>query len=348
MTYNDEVSKIWRHGDKSCVPQENNVLRELVRYGTLAPSSHNTQCWKFQLSAPNDDKKIITVLPDFTRRCPIVDPDDHHLYATLGCAVENIVVASKALGWDADVDSSSPSEGIVIRLTPCERDASPLFEAIIERQCTRTDYDGKPLNEDEVKTLKRAGTGDGVQAIFFTDPNSIDPILDYIIEANSSQIQNPDWVKELKSWIRFGESDAVKSGDGLYGACMGNPSVPKWIGNFIFDLVLRSGPENAKIRRQVKSSAGLVVFVSEKDDPVHWVEAGRCYERFALQSTAMGIRNAFLNMPVEESDIRPRFATALGLKEGMRPDLVVRFGRGPKMPSSLRRPVESVLHRDNY
>jgi hypothetical protein len=26
-----------------------------------------------------------------------------------------------------------------------------------------------------------------------------------------------------------------------------------------------------------------------------------------------------------------------------RPDLVVRFGRGPKMPPSLRRPIDAVL-----
>jgi nitroreductase len=26
-------------------------LKELIRYATLAPSSHNTQCWKFQLLA---------------------------------------------------------------------------------------------------------------------------------------------------------------------------------------------------------------------------------------------------------------------------------------------------------
>jgi len=84
------------------------------------------------------------------------------------------------------------------------------------------------------------------------------------------------------------------------------------------------------------------VFVSEASDKVHWVEAGRCYERFALQSTALGIRNAFLNQPVEVGSMRPQFASALGLGS-QRPDLVVRFGRGPAMPLSMRRPVQAVL-----
>lgn len=34
-------------------------LKELVRYGTLVPSSHNTQCWQFQI-----DDRGITILPD--------------------------------------------------------------------------------------------------------------------------------------------------------------------------------------------------------------------------------------------------------------------------------------------
>jgi hypothetical protein len=45
---------------------------------------------------------------------------------------------------------------------------------------------------------------------------------------------------------------------------------------------------------------------------------------------------------VEVAAIRPRFAQALGLG-AQRPDLVVRFGRGPALPPSLRRPVQAVL-----
>ena len=73
-----------------------------------------------------------------------------------------------------------------------------------------------------------------------------------------------------------------------------------------------------------------------------WVESGRCYERLALQATALGVRNAFVNQPVEESGLRNEFSHALALSE-VRPDLVVRFGRGKGMPRSLRRPVEAVL-----
>jgi hypothetical protein len=100
--------------------------------------------------------------------------------------------------------------------------------------------------------------------------------------------------------------------------------------------------EHDKCARQVRRSAGFAVFVGQTADKAHGVEVGRCYERFALQATAMGIRSPFLNQPVEVAALRPPFAAALGLS-GQRPDLVVRFGRGPVLPLSLRRPIEAVL-----
>jgi len=346
MPPKNEINTLAETGDlsRSTTPNTQQQLREIARFGTMAANSHNTQCWKITVDS---EVKRITVLPDFSRRTPVVDQDDHHLYCTLGCAVENMVVAAPAYGYHAEVDSSNPSEGIQVLLKPSpSEEVTPLFEAIPKRQCSRTVYDGKPLASDELEQLRRAGTGNGVQVMLLTDPKSMDMVLKHVVQANTAQLENSEFTEELKSWLRFNSRDARASGDGLYGGCMGNPAVPKFIGGRIFDLVARPGPENAKIEKQVHSSAGIAVFVSDHDDASHWVEAGRCYERFALQATALGIRNAFLNQPVEVAEHRPLFAKALGIEEGTtrRPDLVLRFGRGPEMPRSLRRPLEEVLH----
>lgn len=180
--------------------------------------------------------------------------------------------------------------------------------------------------------LQEAGTGKGVEVLMLMDRDSMDKALHHVLEANAAQIENPKFASELKSWIRFSEKETVSSGDGLNGKQMGSPFAPRWVSERILDVVFRREVENRKVRRQVRSSAGFTIFVSERDDPVHWVEAGRCYERFALQATALGIRNAMLNMPVEEADARPIFAKAMGLNEGSRPDLVVRFGKAHAVP----------------
>jgi hypothetical protein len=314
------------------------ILNDLVRYGTLAASSHNTQCWRFRT-----DEQSIAILPDRSRRCPVVDPDDHHLYVSLGCAAENILQAAKAHGLAGQVRFDRAGEGAVhLTFAPCEPETTPLFEAITHRQCSRAEYDGQPLSAEELALLTAAGSGDGVRVVMLTNPADLAMVENFVVRGNTAQLKNPAFVQELIAWVRFNQTEAERKGDGLYSAASGNPSLPRWLGRLILPLVLQPKPENEKCIRQLRSSAGVAVFVSEPSDPAHWVEVGRCYERFALQATALGIRQAFLNQPVEEVALRPEFAQALGL-ETERPDLVVRFGRGPEMPRSPRRPVAAVL-----
>ncbi len=313
--------------------------RELVRFATLAPSSHNTQCWKFALDA---NGRSITILPDLARRCPAVDPDDHHLFVSLGCAAENLVQAALAHGLKGEAQFDAAGNAVRVMLEPTRAQATPLFTAIPVRQCTRGDYDGKALSGEELALLQRAGSSEAVRLLLLTDRPAMEQTLDYVMQGNTAQLADAAFVKELKDWIRFNGADAVCMRDGLYSVSSGNPNIPSWIGDLAFRWPLTSKGENDKYARQVRSSAGIAVFAGQAADKAHWVEVGRCYERFALQATALGIRNAFLNQPVEVAALRPPFAAALGLG-GQRPDLVVRFGRGPAMPRSLRRPVEAVL-----
>jgi len=337
MNYAAAVENIWRHSECT-FSNEAALMKEMVRYGTLAPSGHNTQCWKFQIH-----DRSITILPDLFRRTPVVDPDDHHLYTSLGCAVENLAQAAKAFGFMAHGKFCPESDGsIEVTLEPSKTEESPLFKAIPYRQCTRTDFDGLPLSSQELQLLELAGTGNGVAVILLTEQEAMEKVLEYVVQGNTMQIKNPAFVSELESWIRFGDGEAIRTGDGLPSRVTGNPPAPRLLGRLLFRASFRAKPENDKCARHIRSSAGIAVFVSEVDDKPHWVEVGRCYERFALQATALGVRNAFVNQPVEETGLRPEFAETFGIGDG-RPDLVVRFGRGKEMPHSLRRPVEAVV-----
>lgn len=337
MNYEETKQSIWRHSEAT-VFDEAALLKEIVRYATMAPSGHNTQCWRFRL-----ENRSIAILPDLSRRTPVVDPDDHHLYVSLGCAVENLVLAAKAFGFIGNAQFSPTSGGpITVALEQSKSEESPLFKAIPHRQCTRTDYDGKPLAPEELRLLEAAGTGNGVAVILLTEREAIEKVLEYVVQGNTMQINNPAFVSELESWIRFSDGEAIRTCDGLSFRTTGSPPAPRWLGRLLFRAFYRVKPENDKYARQIRSSAGIAVFVSDANDKVHWIEAGRCYERFALQAAVLGIRNSFVNQPVEESSLRPEFAKVLGLGD-RRPDLVVRFGRGQEMPRSLRRPVESML-----
>lgn len=100
--------------------------------------------------------------------------------------------------------------------------------------------------------------------------------------------------------------------------------------------------ENDASARQIRSSAGIAVFVGAEASPEHWIAVGRACRRFALQATALGLRQAFINQPVEVAGLRPELAALIGLT-GRRPDIVMRFGYGPALPWSPRRPAAVVI-----
>lgn len=335
-SYEAAVARTWKLGTLTGLDGVA-LQHELVRCATLAPSSHNTQCWRFELQ-----DRAIAILPDLTRRCPVVDPDDHHLFISLGCAAENLVQAARAHGLAAEAVFDAGSDRLRIALAPTNAASSPLFQAIPQRQSTRGEYDGKPLSSDELRLLERAAAGNGVQLLLLTDKAALEKALEFIVQGNTAQINDKAFVAELKTWIRFSSSDAVRLRDGLYAASSGNPTLPSWLGRMIFSFVFTSRGENDKCARQVRSSAGIAVFIGPAIDKASWIEVGRAYERFALQATALGVRTAHLNQPVEVASLRPQFARFLGMPE-QRPDLVIRFGRGPTLPPSLRRPVQAVL-----
>ncbi len=334
-SYESIAAQTWRHGADHTT-NSMSMLRELVRYATLAPNSHNAQPWRFRI-APGR----IAILPDFTRRCPAVDPDDHHLYASLGCAAENIVLAARHYGLAAQV--SLVGNAVQIELESGPQESSPLFRAIPDRQCTRTEYYGRRVPNDQLQTLEVISRDETVSNRLLTRPEALAEIVDYVVAGNSAQMADDAFMKELREWIRFSERSAVSHRDGLFSASSGNPSVPAdWIGGALFRLFFKADAENDKYRRQIRSSAGVMAFFTEQNDQTSWVQVGRCYQRFALQATALGLRHAHINQAVEVPTVRAQFAQYLGIGD-RRPDLLIRFGYGPQLPRSLRRPVDEVL-----
>jgi hypothetical protein len=312
--------------------------RDLIRYATLAANGHNTQPWRFRV-----DARGISILPDLSRRTPVVDPDDHHLFASLGCAAENLSIAASAAGRGGETLFEPGGDGGVrYEFGTGTGDDAALFDAIPLRQSTRSDYDGSAVSLADMRLLEAAATMPGVDLVLVTERRLIDQLRDLVIAGNTAQLADPAFVAELKHWLRFSPDAAMASGDGLYSVASGNPALPNWLGPRLFDMVFTADAENRKYARQIDTSSGIAVFVAARSDPEHWVQAGRACQRFALQATVLGLKTAHINQPVEVPGLRPDLAALVGLP-GRRPDIVMRFGRAPAMPMSARRPVDAVM-----
>lgn len=316
-------------------------IGEMLRLAVLAASSHNTQPWKFVVGSAS-----VTILPDYARRCPVVDPDDAHLFKSLGCAAENLVLAAAAQGFAAEPHVDARRDRIDIQLRPdAAARAGELYRAITRRQCVRTAYDGRPLEAPALAKLTQAGAGPGVRTLMLTSPEQKAAVSEFVRRGNLMQLTDRAFRRELLSWIRFNPAAAIRHGDGLAGRASGQPGLPDGLGSLLAGLILSARRQAARDAAHIRSSAGIAVIVSTGNDKAAWFEAGRAGQRFTLQATALEIRTAFINQPIEVPLLRDEFAHWLKL-DGRHAALVLRFGHGPTMPFSLRRPLDTVIVAD--
>ena len=114
----------------------NPAPQDLIRFATLAANSHNTQAWTFEVAPDRID-----ILPDLTRATPAVDPDNHHLFTSLGCAAENLSVAAASRGLPGQIRFDPAAGAVGFDYARGAASDAALSDAIPLRQSTRSEYD---------------------------------------------------------------------------------------------------------------------------------------------------------------------------------------------------------------
>lgn len=172
-------------------------LGELVRIATLAPNSHNTQGWTF---TPLPDGVRVTVDP--RRRTPVVDPDDHHLFVSLGAAVETLIIAATTYGIIATPQVAT--DGTVALTFADGAATSPLLPAVTIRQSHRGLYDGSALTDPDRVALRAEPT-----LRLIEDTPTRTALRDLTVAAYGAQMEDAAYRAELKSWLRFSQGAAL-------------------------------------------------------------------------------------------------------------------------------------------
>lgn len=312
--------------------------REIVRYAAMAPSGHNTQPWKFRIAAGS-----ITLVPDFIRALPVVDPDHRELYISLGCAVENLAIAAGHFGYQAQLTECS-REKLVFALSPCSGvEEDVLFRQLEKRQTNRSVYSGKKIPPEVAERLKVVSEEKGVHCYMAENGSSLaDLLAAYILKGNEIQMNDPAFKNELISWMRFNARQVKQTSDGLSYRVFGNPPLPGFLARRVVRLFLTPEQQNRTDREKIAFSSHFVVFTADANNFRDWVHAGRVLQRFLLRATASGVACAFMNQPCEVSEL------ATGLQEklpvcGQYPLLILRIGYADPVPRSSRKSVETRL-----
>ena len=316
----------------------------LVECAIKAPSAHNTQPWKFQ----NIDTGII-IQPDFKRALSVVDAENYELYISLGCALENLLIAAKQKGYNCLIKyPSNASDTIVIDITKDNSGKDThdvLFNEITKRQVTKSKYNDKAISDGVLQQLSSSFNFEGVSLRILNGKKNYETIIPLIIEANNLQFNNKDFLNELVHWIRFSKNEAEKKKDGIWSATMGMPGLGRFLGGLVMKNFVTAKSEEKRLIDLLNHTQGLAIFISDTNNAEAWVKTGQAFQRFGLTATHLGISHAHLNMPCEESAVRQKLAKVLGL-ENKYPLLLIRYGYSEKMPYSYRRNLEEVIIND--
>ncbi|WP_440997661.1 Acg family FMN-binding oxidoreductase [Arhodomonas sp. SL1] len=310
-------------------------LQTLLEPVTRAPSSHNTQPWRFRIR-----DGVIELYADRTRALPVNDPEDRELTISCGCALMNLRVAAAQAGLRVDCTllPEAEDEDLFARvsLQPGEAEASAadagLFPAIDIRRTFRKRFSDGDVPADVLEPLSRASEAEGAWLHVVEPDDQRHGLAALVAEGDGIQWSDRHWRRELAAWMH-----PRRRGDGL--------TVPGLVAPFAQAVVRTFDMGNgvgAKDRELADASPVLAVLGTGGDGVADWLHAGQALERLLLTAAGAGLQASYLNQPVQVASLRPKLQHLLG-RDGF-PQAVLRLGYPmEELPAAPRRPLEAVI-----
>jgi hypothetical protein len=316
------------------------ALHHAVSQAVRAPSSHNTQPWRFRARGARLD-----LLADRTRSLPVVDPDGRELIMSCGAALFQLRAALRAASLDVSVSRlPDPADGdLIARLDvrpggPPTEDERTLAKAIPGRHTVRAPYLGLDLPEAFIAQAQRDAAAEGAWLVLVTGEAARTELVALVMEADHQQWSDPRFRHELSGWMRPNDSDAR---DGLFGFAEGLDNVASHLAPLATRLLDLGSRQAIRDRDLADGSPVLAILGTDGDAPMDWVRAGEALDRVLLRAESEDVAAAFLNQPVEVAELRPRLREIAG-RAGY-PQAVLRMGYGRDQHESRRRPIAEVL-----
>ncbi len=287
----------------------------LIEHAVLAPSSHNTQPWRF-----TRDGETLELRADRNRSLPVNDPDDRELTISCGCALMNlrIAVAQQDLAGEIELLPDSGQSDRLARLTIAGRSASrlpeaELFASIARRRTYRRRFSPQSVSAEAIARLADAARIEGAWLRPLSAEASRRRAAALVAKGDAVQWANASWRRELATWLH-----PQRAGDGL---AMPGPVGP--VAQLVvrtFDMGRGAGARDEEL---AVSSPLLAIVGTQRDDPHAWLCAGQALQRVLLAACELGLQGSYLNQPVQVAALRPQLALLAG---GGAPQILLRLG----------------------
>jgi hypothetical protein len=294
----------------------------LVSAAILAANPHNTQPWLFQVS----DSRI-DLYADTRRKIGATDPFGREMYIGLGCALENLLLAADAKGFDRQLtlmpDREKPNYVARIDLSPGKPLDSKLYKAIPLRHTNRGIYDkNRSLSPETLQALEQLGNQEsGVKVFWFTTEAQRRQVGNAIVEATEAIINDREQSQDSGKWMRSSWQDIQKYRDGLTLDATGSPALLRAIVKMLPPTSLEQNDRfwlDATQKVHVATAAAFgILAVSDRNDKSQQLKCGRLWQRMHLWAITQGLAMQPLNQMPERASreevlqIEPKFSNAL-------------------------------------
>ena len=314
-------------------------LRRAAVRATLAPSVHNTQPWRFELSGNELD-----VLADPSRQLLVLDPTQRQLTISCGCAVFNARVSLVSSGFGARVarfpDPTRPE--LLARITTTDhvreyRDPiGPLDQVLELRHTNRRRFSGDEVPAELIKTLERVAIDEDSLLVRVGSEDHRVALARLSQKADDLENLNAAYRAEIRAWT----TDNLQRRDGVPAM-----AVPRVDGTAGDEVPIRDFDSHGVgwLPAQTHSSRNqcLLLLGTRRDDRESWLRAGEALERVLLEITRHGFTASPLTQVVEVASVRAELRHELELT--MFAHVLLRVGRAPLTPASRRRRLVDVL-----
>jgi hypothetical protein len=305
----------------------------LIRKAVLAPSSHNTQPWRYRVS-----ESAIDLYADRARALPVNDPDDRELLISCGCALMNLRVAAASEGRDGAVELliSVDQPDWLARLSFAGTSKTPPKEAelaafIEQRRTHRKRFLPRDVDAAAVGQLIDSAAAEGAWLRPLTTDAARQTAASLVAEGDAAQWANPRWRRELAAWMH-----PRRRGDGLSVPTLAAP-----LAQFVVRTFDMGGNLGAKDRELAYASPLLAVLGTHGDQAHDWLLAGQALQRVLLMACRHGLQASYLNQPIQVASLRPRLQHLAG--DGV-PQILLRLGHPVgAVPAAPRRDVAVVI-----
>ncbi|MET0520737.1 MAG: nitroreductase [Jiangellaceae bacterium] len=315
------------------------ALAEAASAAGYAPSIHNTQPWRWQLTGNTLDLHLVP-----SRILQVSDPDGRLATLSCGVALHHARIAAAAQGWQVTVTRTPHGSGpdLLARLhiegrAPVDPPSVLHLRTIPLRHTDRRPVTGPPVDPAALAAITTAVEQQHT-GLHTLRPDDILELAAAADHAQRSEAADPAWQAELAYWT----GAARPAGTGIPDAAIPNRATQTTVPSRDF-----GHHGHLPVSAEHDKAAVFVMLYGNTDEPLAWLRAGEALSAGWLTATEHGVSVVPHSAPTEV--IATRQAMRAMIASIGYPCLVLRLGTidpaDTGTPQTTRLPAEQIIDR---